>query len=136
MKLRRMLWAGPLLALTTGSFLAVSASPAVSQTTSGVRVDGIYRIVSTDCYFPGGTCQTKFDIEQSGTTLTDMADRHFHGHIVGTKVVVGEKFGPGTVEDGWKAVGQTSDGGKTVSGNFMDGIGGSGTFTMTFLRVG
>jgi hypothetical protein len=131
MRVRRILWAG---ALTTGTLLALNASPAVSQATSAVRVDGVYRIVSTDCYFAGGKCQTTFRIEQAGTTLFDLMDRHFHGHVVGTKVVVGEKFGPGTVEDGWKAVGQTTDGGKTVSGNFMDGVGGSGTFTMTFLR--
>jgi hypothetical protein len=114
--------------------LALNASPAVSQATSAVRVNGFYRIVSTDCFFPGGTCHDVFSIEQAGTTLFDPSDRHFHGHVDGTKVVVGEKFGPGTVEDGWKAVGQTTDGGKTVSGVFMDGIGGSGTFTMTFLR--
>jgi hypothetical protein len=134
MIIRAILRTGALLALTTGTLLALNASPAVSQTTSAVHVDGMYRIVSTDCYFAGAKCHAVFDIEQMGTKLSDPSDRHFHGAIIGTTVVVGEKFGEGTVEDGWTAVGPTTDGGKTVSGNFTDGIGGSGTFTMMFLR--
>jgi hypothetical protein len=136
MNVRRMLEAGAALALTTGSLLALNASPAVSQTTSGVHVDGVYRIVSTDCFFAGGKCHAVFDIEQSGTVLTDSTDGHFHGHTNGTKVVIGEGFGDGVSEDSWKAVGQTNDGGMTVSGVFMDGVGETGTFTMTFLKGG
>jgi hypothetical protein len=134
MIIRRILWSGALTALTTGTLLAMSANPAVGQTTSAVRVDGIYRIVSTDCYFAGGRCHAVFDIEQAGRTLFDSSDKHFHGRVSGTKVVVGERFDPGVSEDGWKAVGQATDGGKTVSGVFMDGVGETGTFTMTFLR--
>jgi hypothetical protein len=115
--------------------LTVAAGSA-HATTTAVRVDGIYRIVSTDCYFAAGTCIARFDIEQRADVLFDRADRLFHGHIRGDHVEIGETFPPGTSEDSWAASGTTRNGGRTFSGTFVDGIGGSGTFTATFLAAG
>jgi hypothetical protein len=112
------------------------AAGSAGATTSVVRVDGIYRIVSTDCYFSAGRCTARFDIEQRGDLLSDSSDRLFHGHIRGDHVAVGETFPPGTSEDSWAAFGTTSNGGRTFHGSFVDGIGGSGTFTATFLFAG
>ena len=111
------------------SDLPASAAPSRQP----VRVEGIYQIVSTDCYFAGGRCRARFDIVQKVDRLSDPTDSLFHGRVHGDHVVVGERFPPGTSEDGWTASGTTSDGGRTVSGIFTDGIGGSGTFTMTRL---
>jgi hypothetical protein len=119
----------------TSSFLAlcVSASTATGAITSMAHIDGIYRIVSTDCYFSGGKCSARFDIEQSGNVLFDRSDPLFHGRVLLDHVRVGEIYPPGTSEDSWTASGLASNGGKTVHGTFTDGIGGSGTFTMTFV---
>ncbi len=124
------------IACLVGGLVAVLgwSVPAASASAGPIiRVVGLYRIVSTDCYFAAGKCHARFDIEQSGTTLTDPSDRYFHGNVNGQRVKVGERYPRGTSEDGWVAVGTTSNGGKTVSGDFYDGIGGSGTFTMTYV---
>lgn len=89
-----------------------------------------------DCYFSAGTCTARFDIEQSGTVLSDTSDRLFHGHIRGNHVEIEEAFPPGTSEDSWAANGTTANGGRTFSGTFADGIGGGGTFTATFISAG
>jgi hypothetical protein len=98
-----------------------------------VKVDGLYRIVSTDCYFAAGKCHARFDIEQSGLVLSDSSDKYFNGKVNEDRVKVGEEFPKGTSEDSWIAVGTTSNGGKNVGGNFYDGLGGRGTFTMTYI---
>ena len=105
----------------------------VASGSQPVRTDGVYRIVSTDCYFSAGSCHARFDIEQAGNILSDRSDKLLHGRINGTHVRIGETYPPGTSEDGWIAIGTTTDGGKTVKGTFTDGIGGSGTFTMTYV---
>jgi hypothetical protein len=97
------------------------------------RIDGHYRVTSTDCYFSGGKCTATFDIEQTGTKLSDPADALFHGHVLGTHVVFGEIFPPGTSEDGWRCTGTSSDRGHTVRGTMTDGIGGSGTFVAQYV---
>jgi hypothetical protein len=129
--LKKACWIGILLRV---SMLGGGVTAATAATVSTVKVDGLYRIVSTDCYFAAGKCHARFDIEQSGVALSDPSDKYFHGKVNGDRVKVGEEFPKGTSEDSWIAVGTTSNGGKTVSGTFRDGIGGSGTFTMTFVR--
>jgi hypothetical protein len=119
--------------LITVAVLGWSVTVASAAAGPIVKVEGLYRIVSTDCYFAAGKCHARFDIEQSGSTLSDPSDKYFHGKVNGRRVTVGERFPRGTSEDGWSAVGSTSNGGKTVSGDFYDGIGGSGTFTMTYI---
>jgi hypothetical protein len=119
--------------LCAAALLGFFAPVAGAAAMSNARVDGMYRIVSTDCYFAAGKCHARFDIEQSGVALSDPSDKYFHGKVSGDRVRVGEDFPRGTSEDSWIAVGTTSNGGKTVSGNFKDGIGGSGTFTMTLI---
>jgi hypothetical protein len=119
--------------LCAAAMLGSSATLASAATMSDVRVDGVYRIVSTDCYFAAGKCHARFDIEQSGVALSDPSDKYFHGKVSGDRVRAGEEFPRGTSEDSWIAVGTTSNRGKTVSGNFKDGIGVSGTFTMTLI---
>ena len=106
---------------------------ATAGATQTARVDGHYRIVSTDCYFGAGACHTRFDIEQKGTLLSVGADPLFHGHVNGDHVYFGEFFPPGTSEDSWSALGTTADHGRTVVGTMHDGLGGSGTFTLTYL---
>ncbi len=97
------------------------------------RVDGEYRIVSTDCYFGAGACRARFDIEQTGTTLSDPSDKLFHGVVHGTHVHFGETWPPGVSEDSWWCSGTTADFGRTISGTMTDGLDGSGTFVMTYL---
>ncbi len=106
----------------------------VSATSSGTTIQGRYRIVSTDCYFSRGSCHATFDIEQAGSKLSDDSDKLFHGATHGVDVRVGERYPQGTSEDSWAAVGTTDDGGRVVTGTMTDGIGGSGTFTMTKVR--
>jgi hypothetical protein len=108
--------------------------PLVSSASQGTIVQGRYRIVSTDCYFSRGSCHATFDIEQVGTKLSDDSDKLFHGGVHGVDVRVGERYPMGTSEDSWTAVGTTKDGGRVVKGTMTDGIGGSGTFTMTQVR--
>jgi hypothetical protein len=110
-----------------------SSTVVANAVTPGARVEGLYRIDSTDCYFAAGKCHARFDIQQSAGVLTDASDKYFHGKVNGDRVKVGERFPRGTSEDSWIAIGTSTDGGKTVSGSFYDGIGGSGTFTMTYL---
>jgi hypothetical protein len=115
--------------------LSISVSPvAASATSRSTVVDGVYRVVSTDCYFSGGRCRDRFDIEQVGDKLVDHSDRYFRGHVRGERVTISEVYPPGVGEDSWWASGRTMDGGATFSGTFTDGIGGSGTFTAT--RIG
>jgi hypothetical protein len=64
-------------------------------------------------------------------SVSDDTDRYFHGRVHGVNVRVGERFPQGTSEDGWTATGKTDDGGRVVKGTMVDGIGGSGTFTMS-----
>lgn len=94
-------------------------------------IQGRYRIVSTDCYFSRGSCHATFTIEQAGTKLSDDTDKYFHGRVHGVNVRVGERYPQGTSEGSWTAAGTTDDGGRVVKGTMTDGIGGSGTFTMT-----
>jgi hypothetical protein len=115
--------------------LAASAPVSGADPAITVRVDGLYRIVSTDCYFARGSCHHRFDIVQAGSTLRDPDDSLFHGAVHGDQVRVGERFPPGTSEDSWTATGTTTDGGRTIRGTMVDGIGGSGTFTMTLLHA-
>ena len=122
-----------LVGLLAAAMLGSSVTVASAATSPTAKIDGLYRIVSTDCYFAAGKCRARFDIEQSGSTLSDPSDKYFHGHVSGDHVKVGERFPKGTSEDSWIARGTTSNGGKTVSGDFYDGIGGSGTFTMTYI---
>jgi type 1 fimbria pilin len=129
-RLQRTFSTGVLLA---AAMLGFSVTAASAATMSTVKVDGQYRIVSTDCYFAAGKCHARFDIEQPGVVLSDLSDKYFHGKVNGDRVVVGEEFPKGTSEDSWIAVGTTSNGGKTVSRNFNDGTGGSGTFTMKMI---
>jgi hypothetical protein len=119
--------------LLVAAILGFSVTAASASTPSTVKVDGLYRIVSTDCYFAAGNCHARFDIAQSGAVLSDPSDKYFQGKVNGDRVKVGEEFPKGTSEDSWIAVGTSSNGGKTVSGKFNDGIGGSGTFTMTLI---
>jgi hypothetical protein len=98
------------------------------------HVDGEYRIVSTDCYFGAGACTKRFDIEQRGGLLTAIGDRYFHGRIQGDHVRFGEIWPPGVSEDGWTCQGTTKDHGRTITGTMTDGIGGTGTFRLTFLH--
>ena len=128
---RRTTWAASVLSVAATLGCPVALAGAAASST--VKIDGVYRIVSTDCYFAAGECHARFDVEQSGTVLSDPTDRYFHGRVKGDRVKVGEQFPRGTSEDSWVAIGTTSNGGKTVSGNFYDGIGGSGAFTMTFV---
>ena len=104
-----------------------------SASAAAGRIDGRYRVTSTDCYFSGGKCIATFDIEQRGTKLSDATDTLFHGHVLGTHVVFGEIFPPGTSEDGWRCTGTSSDHGHTVRGDMTDGIGGSGTFVAQYV---
>jgi len=130
----RQMWrlgaVGVLLGIAMVVFPTTMAGAATNST---VKIDGLYRIVSTDCYFAAGKCHARFHIEQSAATLSDPSDKYFHGKVNGDRVKVGEQFPRGTSEDSWIAKGTTSNGGKSVSGNFYDGIGGSGTFTMTYI---
>jgi hypothetical protein len=113
-------------------FAVLGTFPQTSSFASQVTtVQGRYRIVSTDCYFSRGSCHVIFNIEQVGTRLSDDADKLFHGRVHGVHVRVGERYPQGTSEDSWLAVGTTDDGGRVVKGTMTDGIGGSGTFTMT-----
>jgi hypothetical protein len=126
------------LARRIGAFVVVTllalTPVAAASSLPVVHIDGHYRIVSTDCYFGGGRCHATFDIEQVGATLTSPTDKYFHGHVHGDHVRVGERYPPGTSEDGWTASGTTANGGRTVTGTMVDGIGGSGTFVLTRLR--
>ena len=115
---------------------ALPAHASIPSTSSVTHVDGIYRIVSTDCYFAAGRCRARFDIEQKGTKLFDPGDRYFRGHVQAEHVDVSEVYPAGTSEDSWWATGVTNDGGRTFSGTFSDGIGGSGTFKATRLGPG
>ena len=140
--------AGAVLAILGGLDVpaAQAATPGPGMSHSDVRtspvppvlpvahVDGVYRIVSTDCYFGAGACSQKFDIEQHGDTLTAIGDTYFHGRISGGHVHFGETWPPGVSEDSWYCQGTSSDGGHTVAGTMTDGIGGSGTFRLTFLH--
>ena len=112
------------------------AGASVTVSTRTVQVDGIYRVVSTDCYFGAGACTARFDIEQKDDVLTDPSDQYFRGRVIGDRVVIQENYPPGTSEDGWIASGRSHNGGETFAGNFHDGIGGSGTFTATRLGPG
>jgi len=114
-------------------FLTALIGLSMAPSSNGVRVDGHYRIVSTDCYFGAGKCRATFDIEQSGTTLSDASDKLFHGRIRGDHVRFGEKWPPGVSEDSWWCSGTTTDGGRIIKGTMTDGIGGSGTFVMKSL---
>lgn len=96
-----------------------------------VKVQGIYHIVSTDCYFSAGSCSADFDIIQRHGRLSDPHDKLFYGHVRGDEVVFGEKWPPGVGEDSWSCSGTTTDGGQTIIGTMTDGIGGSGAFVMT-----
>lgn len=127
----RTRWVAGLLSVAATLGCPVPMAGAAASAT--VKIDGVYRIVSTDCYFAAGKCHARFDIEQSGTVLSDPTDRYFHGKVKGDRVKLGEQFPCGTSEDSWVAVGTTSNGGKTVGGHFYDGIGGSGTFTMSLV---
>ena len=82
-----------------------SVTVASAVTTPTAKIDGLYRIESTDCYFAAGKCRARFDIEQSGATLSDPSDKYFHGKVSGDRVKVGERFPKGTSEDGWIARG-------------------------------
>jgi hypothetical protein len=129
---RRMRSKGALVVLLAVAGIIIwptTASPASQATT----VQGRYRIVSTDCYFVRGGCHATFNIEQTGARLSDDADKLFHGRVHGVDVRVGERYPQGTSEDSWTAVGSTQDGGRVVKGTMTDGIGGSGTFTMTLV---
>jgi len=98
-------------------------------------VDGEYRIVSTDCYFGAGACSARFDIEQTGNKLTAIGDKYFRGRVVTSdRIGFGEFWPPGVSEDGWTCYGITKDHGRTITGTMYDGIGGSGTFRLTFLH--
>jgi hypothetical protein len=123
-------------ALALGALALVGATAVgahAATSTGGATVDGHYRIASTDCYFGGARCTVVFDVEQSGTRLTSPTDQHFHGSVNGDRIRVGERYPQGTVEDGWIAVGTTTDGGHTFAGTMTDGIGGTGKFVMVFV---
>jgi hypothetical protein len=107
----------------------------VEQSSAPTHVDGHYKIVSTDCYFSAGSCTARFDIEQHGSTLNAIGDRYFHGNVNGVHVHFGETWPPGVSEDSWWCQGTTSNGGRTVTGTMTDGIGGSGTFRLTYQRA-
>jgi hypothetical protein len=123
------------IAMAVAGLLVSAAGPA-NATTAPVHVDGIYRVHSTDCYFAAGTCTARFDIEQNGLILFDTGDKLFHGRIRYNHITIGETYPQGTIEDSWSASGTTTNGGRSFSGTFSDGIGGSGTFTATFLAAG
>ena len=109
---------------------AASASPSIVT----VRVDGHFRIVSTDCYFARGSCTATFDIEDAAGTLSSPTDRYFHGHVNGDRISFGEIWPPGVSEDGWWCHGATVNGGLTFKGTMMDGIGETGTYVLR--RIG
>jgi hypothetical protein len=124
---------GPMFA-RAGASAAVTPRP-VLETGSATRVDGHYKIVSTDCYFSRGSCTARFDIEQHGVTLSAVGDRYFHGNVNGDHVKFGEIWPPGVSEDSWWCTGTTHDRGRTITGTMTDGIGGSGTFRLTYQRT-
>ena len=129
-------WPRVAVVLVVAAASVGTTAGAASATGTVVRVDGIYRVVSTDCYFAAGTCSARFDIEQKADVLSDGGDRYFHGHVRGNHIQIGETYPPGTSEDGWVAFGTTSNGGRTFAGVFDDGIGGTGTFKATFVAAG
>lgn len=121
-------WA--LAAGMAGAALLASAPPTFAAP-APVRVEGHYRIVSTDCYFGQGHCSTRLDIVQTGSKLSDPTDPNFHGQVHGDHVRISENV-PCCSEDGWAASGISHDGGRVIKGTFYDGLGGTGTFTMTY----
>ncbi len=116
------------------ALVPLEAGVAAASPAARAHVDGVYRIKSTDCYFPGGTCTAVFDIEQDGRHLYDTSDRHLRGRVRRSHVKIAEIYHDGVSEDSWGVVGTTQDGGLTISGTMWDGIGGQGTFTMKYLR--
>ena len=106
-------------------------APAGSTAVVTVRIQGPYHLVSTDCYFSAGSCTEDLVIVDHHGVLSAEHDRLFHGHVHGGNVTFGETWPEGMSEDSWWCTGTTTNQGQSITGTMTDGIGGSGTFTMT-----
>jgi hypothetical protein len=124
-------------ALALSTMVGFGAGPAGAAGPPAVTLNGSYRIISTDCYFGAGRCSAVLDLVQSPAgLLSSPTDRHLHGRVSGRWVVVSEDEPPGVVEDGWLARGYANATGGHVHGDFLDGIGETGTFVLNRLGGG